>query len=114
MTKKRYEELSFTDDFMFCKVLANNEELCKELLELILDIQIRKVKVLNRQEVISITADAKGVRLDVYVEDDDNTVFDVDYSDFLVIPINISTNASVNHSGHIYRNNSFNSLVKVE
>ena len=27
MTKKRYEELSFTDDFMFCKVLANNETL---------------------------------------------------------------------------------------
>ena len=27
--KKDYEELLFTDDFMFCKVLENNEELCK-------------------------------------------------------------------------------------
>jgi len=26
---KRYEELTFTDDFMFCKVLEQNEELCR-------------------------------------------------------------------------------------
>lgn len=73
-----------------------------------------KVEIANRQQTIAITADAKSIRLDVYVEDDNDTVYDIDYSDFLVIPINISTNASVNHSGHIYRNNSFNSLVKVE
>lgn len=74
---KRYDELDFTDDFMFCKVLADNEEICRELLELILDIKIRKV-VVNRQEEISITADAKSVRFDVYAEDDANTVFDVE------------------------------------
>ena len=78
MNHKRYEELTFTDDFMFCKVLANNEELCKELLELILGIKIRKVVVLNRQQAIEITADAKGVRLDVYVEDDENSVYDIE------------------------------------
>ena len=33
---KRYEELTFTDDFMFCKVLQNNPDICKELAELIL------------------------------------------------------------------------------
>ena len=33
---KRYEELSFTDDFMFCKILELHPELCRELLELIL------------------------------------------------------------------------------
>lgn len=33
---KKYEELTFTDDFMFCKILTNNPELCHELLELIL------------------------------------------------------------------------------
>ena len=32
----KYEELSFTDDFMFCKVLTTNPELCHELLELII------------------------------------------------------------------------------
>ena len=34
---KRYEELTFTDDFMFCKVLQNNPDICKELTELILE-----------------------------------------------------------------------------
>ena len=38
---KNYNELDFTNDFLFCKILENNEELCKELLELILG---KKVK----------------------------------------------------------------------
>ena len=33
---KRYEDLDFTDDFLFCKILQNNPLLCKELTELIL------------------------------------------------------------------------------
>jgi hypothetical protein len=30
---KEYEELRFQDDFMFCKILQENEDLCKEPLE---------------------------------------------------------------------------------
>ena len=30
---KDYEELKFTDDFMFCKILQENEDLCKEAIE---------------------------------------------------------------------------------
>ena len=33
-TVKKYEELTFTDDFMFCKVMQNNPDLCKHLIEL--------------------------------------------------------------------------------
>lgn len=33
---KKYEELNFTDDFMFCKILTHNLGLCRELLEIIL------------------------------------------------------------------------------
>lgn len=76
--RKTYEELNITDDFMFCKILATNPELCKELLELILGIKIRKVEIANSQQMIAITADAKSVRLDVYVEDDSNTVYDIE------------------------------------
>ena len=28
--KKRYEELTFADDFMFCKIMQSNPELCRE------------------------------------------------------------------------------------
>ena len=75
---KEYDELLFTDDFLFCKVLENNEELCKELLELILRKKIRKINYLAKQKVIDITSDGKGIRLDVYLEDDENTVFDIE------------------------------------
>ena len=78
MVSKRYEDLTFTDDFMFCKVLSNNEGICKELLELILGVSIRKIVIINKQQEISITADAKSVRLDVYVEDDDNSIYDIE------------------------------------
>ena len=43
MKPKKYEELRFTDDFMFSKVLTNNPEICRRLLELFLDIKIKKV-----------------------------------------------------------------------
>ena len=73
---KEYEELNFTDDFMFCKVMTNNPDLCHELLELIIGHKIGKFTRLDKQAPIEITADGKGVRFDVYSEDDENTVFD--------------------------------------
>lgn len=75
---KKYEELDFTDDFFFCKILMKNKRLCKELLELILQIKISKIVFSVEQKPIEITADGKGVRLDVYVEDDTKTVYDIE------------------------------------
>lgn len=63
---------------MFCMILENNLELCKELLELILDIKIKKVELANSQKRIDLTYDGKGVRLDVYVNDSENTVYDIE------------------------------------
>lgn len=75
---KKYEELDFTDDFFFCKILMKNKRLCKELLELILKIKIEKIVFSMEQKPIEITADGKGVRLDVYVEDDEKTIYDIE------------------------------------
>ena len=74
---KTYEELDFTDDFVFCKVLSNNEEITRRLLELILGVRIRKV-IVDKQKAIEMTADGRGIRLDVYVEDDKDTVYDLE------------------------------------
>ena len=74
---KRYEELDFTDDFIFCKILYNNEPLCKELLEVILGKKIRKIVYHDWQKQIEMTAEGKGVRLDVYLEDG-HTVYDLE------------------------------------
>ena len=34
--EESYKSLQFTDDFLFCKILTENEDITKELLELIL------------------------------------------------------------------------------
>lgn len=75
---KRYEELTFTDDFMFCKVLQNNPDVCKELTELILGKKIGNFVEPEIQKAIEITADGHGVRFDVFFEDDKNTIFDIE------------------------------------
>jgi len=75
--EQKYDELTFTDDFMFCKVLENNEDLCRELVELILDKKIEIVRSVQRQKPIEITSDGKGIRLDVRMEGDD-TVYGIE------------------------------------
>ena len=76
--KKRYKELKFTDDFMFGKVLVNNPEICRKLLELLLEVKIKKIFFPERQKVIELLADGKGIRLDVYVDDENGTVYNIE------------------------------------
>ena len=75
---KRYEELTFHDDFMFCKILEQNPDLCRELLELVLERKVGELAGVNRQKPIEIIANKKGVRFDVYAEEGNDTVYDVE------------------------------------
>ena len=56
----------------------SEKELCKPLLENILNIKIRDIVYVDYEETIQMTAKSKGIRLDIYVEDDDNTVFNLE------------------------------------
>lgn len=76
--RKKYEELTFTDDFMFCKVLTANPDLCRELLELVLAVRIKKIVFAEGQKTMETTYDGKGIRLDVYVDDEAGTVYDLE------------------------------------
>ena len=78
MALKEYSQLTFTDDFMFCKVLYTNKDLCKELLELILDIKIADIDFIDDQVSFKQTYEGRGIRLDVYAEDSDRTVYDIE------------------------------------
>ena len=75
---KKYEDLTIADDFMFCKIMTTYPELCKHLLEIILNVEIKEIRFPEQQKTISMTADAKSVRLDVYVNDDKHTVYDIE------------------------------------
>ena len=73
-----YEELTITNNFIFCKVMQSNPDLCKQLVELITDRKIRHMVGLNGEKTIEVTPDGKGIRLDVYFEDDGSTMYDVE------------------------------------
>jgi predicted transposase/invertase (TIGR01784 family) len=76
MIFKSIDELTFTDDYMFGAVMRN-PEICKSILETLLNIQIEKLEYPELQKSISTYYESKGVRLDVYVKDSDK-VFDIE------------------------------------
>ncbi len=75
---KEYKRLCFTDNFMFCKVISSNPELCRHMLELILGKKIREVRIKATEKVMEITQGAKSIRLDVYLDDVEGTVYDLE------------------------------------
>ena len=74
---KPVEELEFTDDFMFCTVLEENKDLCKEIIELLLNIKVENIEYVNKQQTFKPRFETKGIRLDVFVRDS-NRVIDLE------------------------------------
>lgn len=74
--KKKLKELTIKDNFMFGAVMAE-EENCRKLLELILGISIERVTV-SKEKSVCFHPEYKGVRLDVYAEDEKHTHYNVE------------------------------------
>ena len=68
---KRFEDLRFTDDFMFCTTLKENPELCRELAEMIIGRRISRIVSVQKQRSVEILPDGRGVRFDVCLEGED-------------------------------------------
>ena len=67
---QRWENLTIANNFMFYKIMRNNPDVCKELLEILLEFPIEKIEM-SQEEAIDIDFGSKGVRLDVYAKDAD-------------------------------------------
>ena len=74
---KRYEDLTISDDFMF-GIIMRQAKYCKPFLETILGIKIDHIEYPKIQEVINLDIKAKSIRLDVYVDDGENTVYNIE------------------------------------
>ncbi|MCE5219853.1 MAG: Rpn family recombination-promoting nuclease/putative transposase [Clostridium sp.] len=74
---KTLQELNLEDDFLFAKVMSD-KEICKEFLEKLLEIRIEKIEMPVNQKVIDLLLDCKGIRLDIYVKDKNNTVYNIE------------------------------------
>ena len=76
-TAKSYEELKFSDDFMFGKIMED-KELCREVLECLLQQPVGELTEVQTQREFRYTSDGKPIRLDVYNEDSDGWVYDAE------------------------------------
>ena len=74
---KPIEKLTITDDFMFGAVMRN-PQYCKPLLELVLGVKIREIRYPELQKALNERYASKSIRLDVYVEDESGTVYNVE------------------------------------
>ena len=77
MTQKPFEDLTISDDFMFCKVMEC-EPICKEFLEMLFGTKIEKITYLSSQNTVTANSGAKSVRLDVLVQDKTGTSYDIE------------------------------------
>ena len=73
---KEYEELFFTDDFMFCKIMQN-PSICARVIRTLLGLDVEEVIYPERQKDIKVDYRAHGVRLDIRVRGSGRT-FDVE------------------------------------
>lgn len=74
---ERWKSLTIADNFVFGKVMLN-EEVCREVLEAILDVPIERIEYVGREEEMDVAPDVRGVRLDAYVRDGKGTVYDIE------------------------------------
>ncbi|MCR5613297.1 Rpn family recombination-promoting nuclease/putative transposase [Treponema sp.] len=70
---KRFEDLTFADDGMFQAVLRD-PAICAEFVELLLGVSVEHVEYPELEKVIEPFYTTKGVRLDVYLKDEDRVI----------------------------------------
>ena len=78
--RKTLQDLTIKDNFMFGAVMMD-EEICRELLELVLGFRIAKVTV-SKEKCFVYHPEYKGVRLDILAADEKNTHYNVEMQVF--------------------------------
>lgn len=75
--RAEYLKKDISDDFIFGKVMQK-EKNCIPLLERLTGNRIESVEAVVCQKAIRVTSDSKGVRYDIYVEDDKGIMYDAE------------------------------------
>ncbi len=75
---KKWEDLTLANNFIFCKVLEENPDVAKELLELLLDIKIDRLERPQSEKQFKTDFVSRGIRFDVYVKDGNGRSFDIE------------------------------------
>ena len=75
--RKEFDKLTVVDNFMF-SIVFRDKERCRRLLEIILDVRIADVNFPDYEKTMEESYDGKAIRLDVYVDDEEGTVYDIE------------------------------------
>lgn len=65
--EEKWEHATIANNFIFYKVMRNNPDVCKELLEILLEMEIDHIEI-RAEETIETDFGSKGIRLDVYAK----------------------------------------------
>ncbi len=74
--RKTLQELTIKDNFMFAAVMMDPEN-CRRFLELALEIPLERVEVRYEKSIVY-HPEYKGIRLDVFARDEENTYYNVE------------------------------------
>ena len=74
---KTFDELTITDDYMFC-IVMQDKSICTTVLNMVLAQTIGPISDITYQKTFNQIGYAKGVRLDVWVKDSSGNVYDVE------------------------------------
>ena len=108
---ERLKSLRYIDDDFMTVCLADNYEGIELVLRIILGREDITIKTVRTQELLK-NLQGRSAILDVHAIDSTKKEFDVDYSDFRFIPINLSKDHFHETSIQVCRNNYSNNLAQ--
>ena len=71
--QKQWENLTFTDDFIFSRVM-HDENICRQVVELILGVRIGKIHYLSAQDEHKTDPDSMRIIMDVFLRDENRII----------------------------------------
>ena len=75
--RKTLEELTIQDDYLFKRIMSE-KDICIKFVQIILGIDIKDIVYIKAEEVVKELYDSKGIRLDVYLKDEDGVVYNIE------------------------------------
>ena len=67
--EKKWKSATIANNFIFYKIMRHNPDVCTELLEILLEMEIDHIEM-HGEETIETDFESKGIRLDVYAKND--------------------------------------------
>ena len=75
--RKTLEELTIKNDYLFKRIMSE-KDICIKFVQIILGIDIKDIVYIKTEEVVKELYDSKGIRLDVYLKDEDGVVYNIE------------------------------------